>query len=309
MIVQKYLLEAPDGRKIFAIVENSFVYRNKFEDKKGEKLMCGCTGKTRETATNLQFINGEIKCPKCGKQMKIISTPQDFHDQKVDYENEKALRQKEARENIHLVFETRSISSGLEYYSLSTRIEPETWKTISHLFRYHNSRRDYDDDEQDTWDGEGLNGWLTTSPEKVEEILNVKQENRLVIREEKAKKSREERNKIKAKRAEIKKKIDDTFKNAEYPKPKSESEMLIVKGKSIEDPAYRPNIYGGGHEWIINDKEIWEIRHNGHDGDNWALNNVATGGAGSIGHKVNYSKELEELIQKYIKTFKTKKGE
>lgn len=46
------------------------------------------------------------------------------------------------------------------------------------------------------------------------------------------------------------------------------------------------DIHGGGDWWVIGPEWIWHVRNNGMDGDNWAQNNVRTGGAGAIGHRV-----------------------
>jgi hypothetical protein len=57
------------------------------------------------------------------------------------------------------------------------------------------------------------------------------------------------------------------------------------------------NLYGGGSWFMITATHIWYIRNNGMDGDNWSLNNVRTGGAGAIGHRITYSAELANEIR------------
>jgi hypothetical protein len=58
------------------------------------------------------------------------------------------------------------------------------------------------------------------------------------------------------------------------------------------------NMYGGGDWWVIQEQEgrIWYIRNNGMDGDDWAGNNITTGGAGAIGWYVPYTTELAEKL-------------
>lgn len=53
-----------------------------------------------------------------------------------------------------------------------------------------------------------------------------------------------------------------------------------------EDIADTMNIYGGGY--ILRDAgdEIWLIVNNGADGDNWAVNNIRTGGAGAYAFRI-----------------------
>lgn len=45
-------------------------------------------------------------------------------------------------------------------------------------------------------------------------------------------------------------------------------------------------MYGGGERIIIDGNKIWSIQNNGGDGDFWGYNNIATGGAGAIGHNM-----------------------
>ena len=97
-------------------------------------------------------------------------------------------------------------------------------------------------------------------------------------------------------------KITKKFENAEYPKF---NRTKRIEGEMIEDPQNPMNIYGGGHWWIINkeNEEIWDVKNNGTDGGDWSLNNVATGGAGAIGHRIKYSEKVENLIKEYISLF------
>jgi len=66
------------------------------------------------------------------------------------------------------------------------------------------------------------------------------------------------------------------------------------EGKRVSD---RQNVYGSGDWFVIGDKYIWYVANNGMDGDDWSQNNVATGGAGAIGWRVPYSKQLAEEIE------------
>lgn len=52
-------------------------------------------------------------------------------------------------------------------------------------------------------------------------------------------------------------------------------------------------IYGGG-AWITleENKAIWFVENNGADGDDWSRNNIRTGGAGAIGYRMSWDKEL-----------------
>ncbi len=85
--------------------------------------------------------------------------------------------------------------------------------------------------------------------------------------------------------------------NGIYPEPNAEPE-----GIKIETPYYPHNIYGGGHWFVIEKNRIWAIQNNGSDGDCWAWNNVATGGAGAIGYYIPYESKIEDLIRLSVKS-------
>ena len=55
------------------------------------------------------------------------------------------------------------------------------------------------------------------------------------------------------------------------------------------------DIYGGGDWFILDGDEIWYVRNNGRDGDNWSANNVRTGGAGAIGWRIVNSELAAEI--------------
>lgn len=69
------------------------------------------------------------------------------------------------------------------------------------------------------------------------------------------------------------------------------------EGEVLEDAEFKPNIYGGGIWYVIQANCIWVIYNNGHDGDDWSLNNVKTGGAGAIGYKLPKTPEIETLVR------------
>lgn len=62
------------------------------------------------------------------------------------------------------------------------------------------------------------------------------------------------------------------------------------------------SIYGGGTWIVVGDGSddqpwIWAVSNNGGDGDNWGRNNVRTGGAGAIGHRVPWTAELDAELR------------
>lgn len=288
-MINKIQLKVIDGPKKGQKVFGKYNNHGKIVSMNGKPFYCGCTGNTYETASIPETTPNGLECA-CGKKIKIIKTREEFQKE----ENEK---EKLAIENLHLTQVHHSISSGIKYYGLSTRIDYSKWLKVKDFFMYYTY--DEEDEEQDSFFGTTLRGWVTRAPEKVEKILNIKEENTLNYKKIECEKQRKEHDKIKKERNNLKEEIDKAFENAEYP----ESEYpQNVKGEIIEDPEQKWNIYGGGHEWRINKEEnsIWGIKNNGFDGADWSQNNVATAGAGAIGHRVEYSKELEKLIRTYV---------
>lgn len=57
-------------------------------------------------------------------------------------------------------------------------------------------------------------------------------------------------------------------------------------------------IYGGG-DWFVLGSDIWYVRNNGADGDNWSYNNVRTGGAGAIGWRIPYDPALAAELRAF----------
>lgn len=56
------------------------------------------------------------------------------------------------------------------------------------------------------------------------------------------------------------------------------------------------DIYGGGDWFVVGPEWIWYVLNNGADGDDWSRNNVHTGGAGAIGWRTPYSRELAQRL-------------
>lgn len=271
------------------------------EEEDQVKLVCAHGDKTAET-TYTGKIQGHnamkiesLDVRQNGKVMQFIGLPDDVYNAFQNAKSNFALK------NICLQYAGKSAETGIKWYSLSAEVPRDTWKKIAKHFSK------FDRDEEDALDGE-LRGWLTAQPEAVEKILNVREELTLTYRREQAKKRRENEEK---KAQELQAKLNDiekAFNNAEYPDPKKEApgeaaqfrpgyEKMRVEGEEIQHPINPENLYGGGEWWVIQPEWIWHIRNNGADGDNWSRNNVYTGGAGAIGHRVPYSDELAAQIR------------
>lgn len=258
------------------------------EEEDQVKLVCTRGGKTAET-TYVGKIQGHnamkiesLDVRQNGKVIQFVGLPDDV------YNAFQAAKLNCALKNICLQYAGQSAETGIKFYRLSAEVPRDTWRKIAKYFEK------FEKDEEAALDGE-LRGWLTAQPGAVEKILNVREELTLSYRKEQAKKRREEEEK---KANELKEKLDEigmAFENAEYPDP--ENNKMRVEGEVIQHPLNPENVYGGGEWWVIQENWIWHIRNNGHDGDNWSANNVNTGGAGAIGHRVPYSEELAAQIR------------
>jgi hypothetical protein len=64
-----------------------------------------------------------------------------------------------------------------------------------------------------------------------------------------------------------------------------DGEVLFETGRDAR-------FYGGGEWLVVCADYVWHVRNNGADGDDWRGNNISTGGAGAIGHRVPATPEL-----------------
>ena len=125
----------------------------------------------------------------------------------------------------------------------------------------------------------GCTGWMAKCEDR-EKCKKGKQE-----QEERRRKEREE--KEEKEKLEARLFSDD---NGEYI---HEEKPFFVDGIKWEKEGSGFNIYGGGVQYVKQEKYIWKLKNNGMDGDNWSKNNVRTGGAGAIGYK--YEKTAERM--------------
>ncbi len=263
-------------------------------------------------------------------------TEETYNDNKEEIEKAKAegLAEKEEREIRNswvtqtlagsIVYSSsRSWETGITYYKLSAQVPRNIWGKIKRYMEYLTR------DDEDEIEGDGFTspyGWVTRSPDKVEEILREiaeeqatdaqrKMAEKIIREREKAEKREKRIREAEKKRREHNKKMLEKInaffeRYGEYPDPIKESpeeaekyqqgyeKMRIVDGEKKDDPTYPPNIYGGGRWFVLQqDKYIWDIRNNGADGDDWRMNNVATGGAGAIGIRAKWDDEIAKAIR------------
>jgi hypothetical protein len=91
-------------------------------------------------------------------------------------------------------------------------------------------------------------------------------------------------------------KLWDQVWAGEYP-PKEDAPAA---GEELFCPGSGNRLYGGGEWFLLQSDWIWAVRNNGMDGDDWRANNVRTGGAGAIGHRVPATPELSAAIRQAV---------
>jgi len=273
-----YILKTPAGAEVEVELIGGQFY-GPARVKNNQPIMCSCTGTTKETATVMDAVEGVgAVCPKCGKTLPIIRSPAD-HKAEVE---EKA---RQARENLRLVPAGMTEDFGTAY-RLTTRIERSEWAKIARYMLYvtTNDGMGMDADDHDL-------GWVTFYPREVEEALGITGDRTVAGQREAAKRRREAPAEVR-KRAiaqRVKEIAHEIRETGERP-----SGLNAPAGDRLFDTQ---DIYGGGDWFVAGPEYLWYVQNNGMDGDNWSLNNVRTGGAGAIGHRVPASSPLAEELR------------
>jgi len=279
---------------------------------------------------NISYSGRELKYGVFRGSELTLGITRDFYDKnKEEIEKIRVDAEKEGYERkIRDDWVTRTLSNNIlrmathgedgSIYTLNAKVPSDVWAKIKDYVFYVSSEEDMEG--YSDFGGDNFRGWGISNPKKVEEILHLIAEKQatdehrnMAKRIEEERKESEEKTKRKKEKSEGRKKeiveISHSFNNAERPDPKKEDleyskkfspgyEKMRVDGELIENPLNPRNIYGGGQWWVIQDKWIWKVTNNGGDGDDWGANNVDTGGAGAIGVRIPYSKELADKIRK-----------
>lgn len=277
-----YLLRIPDGREIVAQLKRGRFYplvqQNPLipDISRGANpypIMCSCTGTTADTATPSDATEAGAVCPKCGKTCVIVKSP-------ADYRAEAAERERKTREDLRLVPAGMTEDHGMAY-RLTTRLDRSEWAKIAKHMLYVTT------DDEMGMDADDHNlGWVTFYPREVEEALGITGDRTVAGQREAAKRRRDDpalarRRAIVQRVKEIAHEIRETGERPEG--------MNDPAGDRLFDTQ---DIYGGGDWFVLGPEYLWYVQNNGMDGDNWSYNNVRTGGAGGIGHRVSATSPL-----------------
>lgn len=191
-----------------------------------------------------------------------------------------------------------------DLYALTATLPPQIWAKVKHLMQY--VRSDEDMEGGCDFGGENYKGWTIASgadqllieiAEKTATPAQREIVKTILTEKEEAKKASEIRKQEKQQKKNTVDAVILAFEHAEYPEGKFNPD-----GEIIEDPFYPLDIYGGGRFFIIGKEDIWLVKNNGHDGDDWGRNNIETGGAGGIGTKIKYNAEIAEKIRTLVKS-------
>lgn len=243
----------------------------------GKPVLCNCTGNTEDTATPFLFENGSVVCPNCGKQSESVITFQDFVEDEL--------------ENIHLKYFATDYLTMQKLYKLSYTLPYTEWSLVEDCFM----KLTPDDVDLGEFEPQFV-GWVTSNPEKVEDLLDVKEELRINYHKEQALKEEENRKQKEAELHMVLEEILEEFSIVET--PESPNGMFELEGTIIDNPFNPLNDYGGGEYFVLNDEYIWFVRNNSRDTDNHEFNNIKIKGSyGAIGKRIVYNKELAEKIR------------
>ena len=266
----------------------------------GKPIICGRCAKNEDQASEIDafFYYDEDKkalvCGHCGRNIKVVKTPQDYEEERIAEEKEierlAKEREEKQRANLHIEEVGSDWECGIKYYGLSARIEYEDWGKIKQHFRYYN--RGWSRGQELEWNYGEPTGWLTRNPQAVEDILVeaglIKPENTMKAISERAeakrlKEKEAEKERLKQREAlqremnHVKSKIDRIIKYCD--------KVRVLDDAEANERHYNPT-YGKCtiHTYTITDDEIIET----HDMGDF-----------KYGVAVPYSKNLEALIKEY----------
>lgn len=272
------------GTKTIFTIKNGMVY-----DMGGRRnVYCSCTGNTAETATPMEFANGEVYCPNCHeKKVEVIQT---YEEWKTEKDEKERKMNEEKLQNLHIVEVGSDWECGLKYYGLSAQIDYDDWLKVKEHFRYY--RRGWSRGQELEWNYGEPTGWLTRNPEAVEEILVeaglIKPENTMTAIHERAEKARQEKKQKEAKNLE---KREEIKRNMRHIESKINNHFAYCdKVRQLSDAETNKHYFNPDFgkctvvTYTITDSEIIRCRNMGDF---------------KYGYAIPYSKNLENLILEY----------
>lgn len=290
-----YLLRTPDGRDVvvqytrrgfYPLVRQNPVLPSVAGGLGKHPAMCGCTGKTPETATPLVAGETGAVCPKCGKTVQYLKTPADFRAEEEE-------RERKAREGIRLVPAGMTEDFGMAY-RLTARLDRSEWKKIARLMHYVTT------DDEMGMDADDHNfGWVTFRPRAVEAALGITGDRTVAAQNEAA--LRRLNDPVLSRICAINQRVQEIGREIQETGERPDGDNTPAGDRLFDTQSP----YGGGDWFVAGPEFLWYVRNNGMDGDNWSWNNVRTGGAGAIGFRVPVTSPLADEIRKLASEIKT----
>ena len=221
-------------------------------------------------------------------------------------EQEKAKEEEEKKNLERLYFRLDPHGSG--QYILSARVESSMWQKIASHMQSKSWCETIEADGEEEFKEHKYWVIKTGHEDTVAKILCGKGGQELIaIGEEKKSVAKATEQKHNATIREIKviqKEMKELFLSGEYVRGDNEDPKLSLEGEKIMI-SEEGIIYGLGSWAVIEEEYVWIVENNGHDGDNWSLNNIRTGGAGAIGRRVE---KTEEIVSKLHQLQELKKS-
>jgi len=285
-------------------------------------------GLTREEAVKLieEDEKNAFKDERLFNSMFVLGkNPNGYEVINIDEEKEEKEKKEEKERFENFINKTEPIPfySGIFGYK-TVKLPREIWEIIKPFAEYHKGgEEDYewaDDMGYIEPEKHELKGWFY-SLDAISELLD---KNYPVTYEDKPVKKTNDIIEIIKKR---KKEIENFYKaQKEFNKAKDlllqKRNKLFSEGKYLTENeaekikklpkihyqnsvAEGQDIYGGGWWFHKDSSNLYIVKNNGHDGDNWSYNNYGTGGAGAIAVSVPLSGEIKEFLNE-CKEFESK---
>jgi len=162
---------------------------------------------------------------------------------------------------------------------------------------YYRTRQD--NEEFDDFDAE--TGWILSQQgrdriKQYAENIATPEERQAAAKIIAERTERQEKMKVKQEKIQKAKSLASEIKDTSEIFRSADGELYEPVGETIEDPNSPQTIYGGGHWWVVEENRILSIHNNGHDGDDWSVNTIRTGGAGAWAHIIPKRPELVEKL-------------
>ena len=211
----------------------------------GKPIYCSCN---QDKPAPYLYLDGSVYCPVCGKKSLSVTT---FED---------------AMDSIHLTFIGKDNNTMQDLYRLSDTVPYSTWNRIAEYFVKLNPT------DVDFGYNISYVGWVTSNPEAVEEVLDIKDSLRVCNQ-----KITTNHN------TPVNSKVDGL----------SEEEKFDIVDKLHE-------VFSVVFWYIRKSKDdIWYIRYNFRPGDDLRFNNVLIDfELKAIGKKISYDEDVAELIRR-----------